>query len=198
MTRIAFSIGVGLRGPIAPGIYEVGSKQIQVDYPETVFFEPVGTIELPKSLSTVFIVSWEDSSGAVANRLRSQGPERLLPILVALEAISQLFLAFKLARIGHSDAFGIRTVGKGDTLFYLPMIDGVPTGDLNVGIKRYEGNNAWRSGADSVDPHGTTALALPHMGGHTLPIARRYIRCFELLEHGFYSEAFIVAFSILD
>lgn len=51
---------------------------------------------------------------------------------------------------------------------------------------------------DLDDPFGTTQLALPHIAAASYPVARRYVRCYELLEHGFYSEAFIVAFSILD
>jgi hypothetical protein len=51
---------------------------------------------------------------------------------------------------------------------------------------------------DIDDFFGTTELALPHIATSTYPVARRYVRCYELIEHGFYSEAFIVAFSILD
>ena len=77
-------------------------------------------------------------------------------------------------------------------------MDGVATGDLNVGLKNYLGNSAWPSATTSTDPHGTTQLALPNIGTGTFPVARRYVRCYELLEHGFYSEAYIVAFSVLD
>jgi hypothetical protein len=116
----------------------------------------------------------------------------------ALGAINELLLAFKLVRIGHSDGRGIRTIGIGDTLLYFSQIDGTNTGDLNVGLKNYAANNAWQGLSTSNDPHGTTALAAPHIASNSYPVARRYVRCYELLEHGFYSEAFIVAFSVLD
>lgn len=136
--------------------------------------------------------------GKTAAKLRSHNFERNIPIYEALDAISELLLSFKLVRVGHSDGLGLRTIGIGDTLVYFSSIDGEQTGDLNIGLKRYGGNNAWPNAEVSADPHDTTSLALPHIGTGTWPIARRYVRCFELLEHGFYSESFIVAFSIFD
>jgi hypothetical protein len=54
------------------------------------------------------------------------------------------------------------------------------------------------TGPDPWDRSGTTELALPHVDADTYPIARRFVRCFELLEHGFYKETVIVAHAILD
>ena len=197
MPQITFTVGIGVRGPIAPGGYMVGRKLIEVSYPPGLNLG-FTVVEFPKSLSTLFIVSWEDRGGKVAAKLRSSSFERHLPIYEALSAISELLLAYKLVRVWHTDGRGLRTIGIGDTLVYFSAIDGKQTGDLNVGLKNYEGNNAWVSAATSADPHGTTELALPHIATQTMPVARRYVRCFELLEHGFYSEAFIVAFSVLD
>jgi hypothetical protein len=187
MADVSFTVAVGIRAPISPGEYAVRSRTINVSYPPAV---NLGTavVELPKSLSILFVVRWEDEAGQIAAQLTSSGYERHLPIYHALEAISELLLAYKLVRIGHADGRGLRTVGIGDTLLYFSSIAGKPTGDLNVGLKNYEGNNAWLGVATTPDPHGTTGLAAPHIG--TL--------CFELLEHGFYSEAVIVAFSVLD
>lgn len=197
MTQISFTVGVGVRGPIAPNIYNIGSKRIEVSYPPSLDLG-FTVVEFPKSLSTLFVVSWDDNDNKIASRLKSSGFERHLPIYEALAAISELLLSYKLVRVGHSDGRGLRTIGIGDTLLYFSKVDGTSSGDLNIGLKNYEGNNAWSGSATSVDPHGTTNIALPHIGTKTVPIARRYVRCFELLEHGFYSEAFIVAFSILD
>ena len=197
MSRVSFTVGVGVRGPIAAGLYTVGRKQIEVSYPPGINLG-FAVLELPKSLSTLFVVSWEDTEGKVASRLNGPGFERHLPIYDALAAIAELLLAYKLVRIGHADGQGLRTIGIGDTLVYFSAIDGVQNGDLNVGLKNYEGNSAWLGVQAEVDPHGTTAIAAPHIGSDSLPLARRYVRCFELLEHGFYSEAFIVAFSVLD
>ena len=197
MAQVSFTVGVGIRGPIAPGTYTVGRKQIEVSYPPGINIG-FAVLEFPKSLSTLFVVSWEDKGGKVASRLNGKGFERHLPIYDALAAIAELLLAYKLVRIGHADGRGLRTIGIGDTLVYFSAVDGVQTGDLNVGLKNYQGNSAWRGVQADVDPHDSTTLAAPHIGTESLPLARRYVRCFELLEHGFYSEAFIVAFSVLD
>jgi hypothetical protein len=197
MAQVSFTIGVGIRGPIAPGTYTVGRKQVDVSYPPGINIG-FAVLEFPKSLSTLFIVSWEDRGGKIASQLSGKGFERHLPIYEALAAIAELFLAYKLVRIGHADGRGLRTIGIGDTLVYFSSVDGVETGDLNVGLKNYEGNSAWLGVQAEADPHSTTAIAAPHVGSDSLPLARRYVRCFELLEHGFYSEAFIVAFSVLD
>lgn len=197
MPHIAFTVAVGVRAPIVPGNYQVRDRTVNVSYPPQVTL-PFGVIALPKSLSTLLVVSWDDGSGRTANWLHSNSFERHLPIYDVLSTISELFLAYKLVRIGHADGRGVRAVGIGDTLFYYSIVDGIPTGDLNVGLKNYEGNNAWLGAAAASDPHGTNPLAYPHIGTATVPLTRRYVRCFELIEHGFYAEAFVVAFSLLD
>lgn len=57
---------------------------------------------------------------------------------------------------------------------------------------------AYPNAIDPDDPSGITQLARSHIASDTYKVARRYVRCYELLEHGFYTEAFIVAFSVLD
>lgn len=193
---ITFFLGIAIRGPIPTGHYQVRDKRLQVLYPPAVNLG-FAQFEMPKSLSTLFIVSWEDASGRTTEQLKSKSFEKHLPIYQALDAISELLLAYKLVRIGHSDGIGIRTIGSGDRLFSWSEVDGQPTGDLNIGLKRYSDNSAWAE-SSTVDPHETTPLAMPHIGADSLPLARRYVRCYELLEHGFYSEAFLVAFSVLD
>jgi hypothetical protein len=189
---------VGIRAPIEPGAYAVREKTVQVSYPDSIATS-VALLQLPKSLSTLFVVSWEDISGTITAQLQSKSHERYLPIYSALEAISDVLRAFKLVRIGHYEGTGLRTIGIGDTLVAFSSIDGCLTGDLNIRLKNYDGNNAWplpdpaRGG-----PYETTKIARPYIGKNTLPIARRYVRCYELVEYGFYAEAFIVAFSVLD
>jgi hypothetical protein len=195
--KIIFTVAVGIRAPITPGEYQVRDRMITVSYP-SILALPTGDIELPKSLSTLLIVTWEDASGKTAPQLQSNGFERHLPIYSVLSSISELFLAYKLVRVGHADGRGVRSVGIGDTLLYFSSVDGNPTGDLNTGLKNYKGNNAWLSAVALPDPHGTNPLAYPHIGTSTVPLTRRYVRCFELIEHGFYAEAFVVAFSLFD
>lgn len=197
MPQIDFTVAVGVRAPIDPGNYQVRDRELEVSYPPRVAL-PAGVVELPRSLSTLFVVRWEDKSGKTARGLRSGGFERHLVIYDVLSTISELFLAYKLVRVGHADGRGVRAVGIGDTLLYFSTVDGNPTGNLNLGLRNYKGNNAWLGAATASDPHGTNALARPHIGTATVPLTRRYVRCFELIEHGLYAEAFVVAFSLLD
>lgn len=191
---ITFHIGVGIQAPIPEGQYNVKNSIIDVQYPLQMNFGR-GPMQLPNGLSTVFCVTWPDIKGMDAANLQSKTHQRHLVIYKALDAINELLQAYKLVRMGHIDACGIRTIGKYDTLFYYSLVDGAPTRDLNVG---------WKANLVSIcttsphDPFDTTTLAKPHIGTATLPVARRFLRCYELLEHGFYTESFIIAFSILD
>lgn len=194
MSEIQFSVGIAVKAPIEAGSYQVGVFNIDVSYP-TIVDLGMGPEQLPIGLSTVFLVKWTDSTKQDGKHLRSQTYHRHLTVHKALGAISELLQAYKLVRMGHIDSCGVRTIGIYDTLFYFSAIDGVPTGDLNV---RFRGQRFASIGSSPHDPFGTTALATPHIGTSTLPVARRYLRCYELLEHGFYSEAFIIAFSIMD
>jgi len=161
-----------------------------------------GRIDLPEDLSTVFTVSWQDTNGRSAKQLRSQSFERNLPIYDALDKINEIILAFKLVRIGDLDGLGLRTVGMGDTLFYFSKINdqyvGNPSFMMRLYGTRWYPQAAAKGVLDPDDLHGTTQLARPHIASDTHKITRRYVRCYELLEHGFYTEAFIVAFSNLD
>lgn len=200
MDTITFCIGISIRGPIAKGDYDVGDAKINVSYPQWINLG-FGRIDLPEGLSTVFTVSWPDTNGRSAKRLRSKSFERNLPIYDALDKINQVILAFKLVSIDKLDGSGLRTVGVGDTLFYFSKINDQYTGTPNLGMKLY--GHSWypraaEKGIDPDDPHKITPLARPHIASNTHKITRRYVRCYELLEHGFYTEAFIVAFSILD
>jgi hypothetical protein len=190
-------VAVGLRGPVEEGTYQIERRTVEVSYPAQVQF-PWGSAELPKSLSTVCKVSWEDVSGETSRRLRSSTYEVHLPIYDVLTTISELFLAFKLARVGHRDGRGLRAVGIGDTLFFSSSIDGVAAGPMNIGLKGYGGNSAWSPSSAPWDTSEATRSALPHVGTSTVPLSRRFVRAFELIEHGFYAEAFLVAFSLLD
>lgn len=108
-------MGMGIRGPIAEGDYNVGDTKISISYPQQVNFGfPQGPIDLPKSLSTVFTVSWQDKDGKTAARLRSKKSfDRLMPIYYAIDKINEILLAFKLVSIGKADGLGLRTTGRG-------------------------------------------------------------------------------------
>ncbi|MEP0924901.1 hypothetical protein [Leptolyngbya sp. ST-U4] len=171
--------------------------EVEVSYPSEIDLGH-GPEMLPNGLSTLFLVTWEDEQDA--GYLQAQTHLRNLVVHRALEAINKLFQAYKLVRIGHIDGCGVRTVGIYDTLFYFSEVDGKSSRDQNVRWRRHVARSyAVSPQAPSFhDPFDTSALAIPHIGGTTYPVARRYIRCYELLEHGFYSEAFIIAFSVMD
>lgn len=196
---IHFVVCLSLRGPIKPGDYRVENATINVSYPDQFALGLPGPIYLPAGASTLFIVSWEDDKRRTAELLKSKSHERHLPIHQVLTLISKLLMAFKLVRIGHADGMRIRTVGISDTLFFYSLVDGRPTGNLNIGLRLDPKLHPWAAtGWDPWDRSGTTEIALPHVDADTYPIARRFVRCFELLEHGFYKETVIVAHAILD
>lgn len=199
MSQISYLIAVGIRGPIVEGDYVVDRYRISVSYPTTVNVGLPSPLELPKSKSTLFVVNWQDNDRD-KEKLLGSSFHRHLVIYKALAAINEVLLAFKMVRVGHADGTGLRTIGLDDTLFHFALVDDKPAGNLNVRLKMYGRDYDWAKSAeqDQDDPHGSTKLAIPHIGTGTFPVARRYVRCFELLEHGFYTEALIVAFSILD
>ncbi len=73
MDIITIYLGMGIRGTIAEDDYSVGDAKISVSYPAQINpptnFGFSKTIDLPKSLSTVFKVSWRDKDGKTAARL---------------------------------------------------------------------------------------------------------------------------------
>jgi hypothetical protein len=197
---ITFCVGMGIRGPIAIGDYNVGYAKISVSYPQQINLG-FGRIDLPEGLSTVFTVSWSDTNGRSAKRLRSKSFERNLPIYDAIGKINEIILAFKLVSIEKLDGLGLRTVGIGDTLFYFSKINDQYIGTPNLKMMLYGHSyypRAAEKGIDPNDPHRITQLARPHIASDSHKVTRKYVRCYELLEHGFYTEAFIVAFSNLD
>ena len=188
MRKISYVIGIAIQPPIADGVYHVGKFCVEVSYPTIINFGVIET-ELPRGMSTVFVVSWVDEKDDAAN-INSNTYHRNLVIYKALTAINEILQACKLVRIGHLAGCGIRTIGIYDTIFHFPMIDDKPNGSFNS-IFRH-GQNLTASLNENAE------LAKPHISNPTLPVARRFTRCYELLEHGFYSESFIVSFSIMD
>jgi hypothetical protein len=148
----------------------------------------------------MFQVRWEDLTGEIIAKLRSKGAERFSPLYYALDHINELLLAYKLVRIGHLNGSEVRTIGETDCLFYVSFINGHQTNDLNMRLRTHGGTNRWGAAhpIHPEDPLGTTELALPHIGQSTFPTGRNFVRCFELIEHGYYTETLIVAFAILD
>ena len=177
------TICLGLRAPIKIGTYMVDGTKIDVSYPD--YWNVGGTrLELPRGLSSLFTMRWFEN--------KAVKPARQERTLKALDIINELLLAFALVRVGQLDGCGVRTVGLNDTLIYIISVDGQDI-EVNVRLK-----NAYNFGTPAEDPFDATSMALPHIGTNTLPVARRYVRCHELLDHGFYSECAIVAFSIMD
>lgn len=198
--QIDYHIVVAVLGPIISGNYEVGKTTIQVSYPPFINIASCGLAPLPNGLSTMFRVMWEDSTGEIVKQFRSKGLERHEPLYYALEQINELLLAYKLVRIGHINGSEVRTIGEADCLLRAPFVNGKQTGELNIKLRTYGGTNRWgfAIAKHPEDPLGTTELALPHIGKTTFPIGRKFARCFDLIEHGYYTEALVVSFAILD
>jgi hypothetical protein len=148
----------------------------------------------------MFQVRWEDKTGEIVAKLQSKGAKRFEPLYYALEQINELLLAYKLVRIGHINGSEVRTIGEADCLLYVTLINGRQTTDLNMHLRTHGGTNRWGfvNAKHPEDPLGTTELALPHIGQPTFPIGRKFARCFDLIEHGYYTETLVIAFAILD
>jgi hypothetical protein len=148
----------------------------------------------------MFAVRWVDTNGETVEKLKASGIERFAPFHYALEQINEFLLAFKLVRVGQINGLEIKTIGEADCLLRAPFINGQHTGELSSLIKTPGPLNPWRfaNAKHPDDPLGTTALALPHIGQSTFPIGRKLARCFDLFDHGYYNEALIIAFAILD
>lgn len=106
----------------------------------------------------------------------------------ALSHISELLATFKLMTVGTLFGRQVRTVGVADALAYTSFVNGKHTGDVNIAhVGRQVGN-----------AQVTTELVRPYVASEHYPIARRYVRCFELIELGLFREAIVVAHAILD
>src|SRR6266704_3923908 len=97
----------------------------------------------------------------VAAQLASKGFARNLPIHIALDFINKMLLAFKLVKIDHADAVGLRTVGLSDTLFFFGECGGATSG-LNMRIRLDPREYPWAAHLVWPDAEGATELAIPH------------------------------------
>jgi hypothetical protein len=185
--EIEARLALAICAPINPGDYVVRDVTISVSYPTQITVGPQ-IIDLGRGIATTFAVRFRDTKDDFASDLRKYHGSRQLLFFV-LERINELLIAYKLVRVGHLDGWGIRTVGEYDVICRGTLVD-------RQMHEVVASPAALRQG--SYDPLETTALAKQHIATNTFPLARRYLRCFELLEHGFYSESLIVAFSILD
>lgn len=190
MNVITYTLCVLFRGPISPGDYAVRSAMVKVSYPSD---SPVPFMaelfSYPHEWSTRFDVTWNDPDGKDVERIR-RGAELIGMVThKAFDYVNELLLNFKMVTLGTTYGHGIRTLGDGDLVCDMYQIDQngvVPFRLMTLKIHRENG-----------DPI-VSELARKHLSTETFPIGRRFVRCVELYEHGFYSEAFIVAFSILD
>ncbi|ELL0561718.1 hypothetical protein Q6U64_004218 [Vibrio vulnificus] len=194
-STVKYVIGLGIRAPIKSGLYKVDSKEIIVSYPRN--FDFGIKLELPKSLSTQFEVTWDDPVSY--GRLKSDTHERFLPKYEAMAAINKLLLAFKLARIGNSEGSGVRSVGSCDQLYSYALVDN-SSQDLILGlmIQQQDYPHLMPNAQHPEDNAGTTDIAKRYIDNDEPVIAKRIVRSFELIELGLFSESFLVSFSILD
>jgi len=193
---IEYTIVIGMICPLEPGNYQVGGTQVEISFPREIpFGYPVGSVRLserlPEEVSTVFRVRWPDHGGKIEARFRAKGFEVHLSLEKAFRAINQLISAYKLVRVGHSEGITLRTVGVADTLLYECFIGS--NGPLIVN-RRLHGSG----GPNEATRKETNDLARPHIEPGTYPVARRFLKCFELFDRSYYNETTVLAHSILD
>lgn len=198
--NIHFRIIASIRAPIIEGNYSVKDKIVSVSYPKQIDLGAgAGLIDLPKSLSTCFDIIWIETDKRVVEKLQSLTSQRHHLLFDILEYINEILTAFKLVRIGHSEGSGVRRIGKSDILMYFCLLENKPIlMNLGLQIQQQDYPHLLPNSTHPQDTHGTTEIAIEHIGKKNYPIIRKFIRCFELIELGFYSEALLVSFSILD
>lgn len=215
--RIEAHLAVAIRGPLLPGIYRLNEAEIIVSYPSSA--QLLGKEwELPRGLCTTLVVAWAEKDGRPRKEVIAfYHDSATRPALGrALTYINQLFMAYKLARLNHIDTRHIRTVGEADVLYFYVLADGEQVGTSSSSMaligfpqaapQTFEAIQVKDGKAETViyedmsqfDPYSTTFLAVQHFAGKTHPEGRRLVRCFELEEHGYYAEALIIAFAVLD
>lgn len=205
-------LGLCIRGPLLPWQYKVGGAVIDVSYPRT--YPLTGQEwELPLGITTVLIIKWQEATTKTLEEVLAlySGVESN-PLFTALSYVNQLFLAYKLAKINHIDTMHIRTVGEADALFHYSFVNDKQVGTINMSSLLTNFAQAAPRVMQAIGPTGLetielvgdydqtfiTGNAVQHLSSSTRPISRRFIRCLELSEHGYYTEALIIAFSILD
>lgn len=192
---IEYQIAVGFRGKIAAGAYYAGEKTVLVSYMPDDAFEY--DINLPQELTTLFRVVWFDVDGETATQLRSGTYAKFQPEKDAISAINAVIQAFKLVRLRWGVALGIRSVGAIDVLLSAPFVNGDRLW-LTTRKPPAPGAAYYNAAEAEREVRTSAVLARPHIGTPTFPVARRYVRCFELFDAGLYEEAIIIAHSILD
>lgn len=86
MSKITYIIVAGIKGLIKEGTYAVNEAKVTVSYPNAI---NVGfRVTLPRALSTLFQVTWDDLDHKDANNLRSKSFARELPLYKALDSIN--------------------------------------------------------------------------------------------------------------
>ncbi|MEQ1950986.1 hypothetical protein [Mesorhizobium sp. CN2-181] len=175
-------IGALVAEVIPPGKYEIENAIVTISYPDHITLAHF-SFRLPVGYYTVFQVAWPEQS----SKRSSDGSS----VVRAIDYINALVNDFKLPNVGHLSLLKLRTMGLGDVLFWTEIVDGKAVNGPNIRVP----NEAWdptaaRPSANSFRRH--LERDAPHQ------VARRFVKCFELLEVGFYSEVVIVAHAILD
>lgn len=188
---VELSLVIGIRTLLAEGEYQVEGFKITVSYDFSLPHFNLSNVPLGQRRATFVVVSWHDDGEKIRGQLtgRTGNGDHLRPLLKALEKVNKLFLAINLSWIGHAYSDGARTVGKDDIWMEFCSINS----EVVPGLTTSGNFIPFTEDLDSV-----TEKVTPHIDEETFPVARRFIRCFELIGHGFYTESLIVSFSILD
>lgn len=188
---VKLSMVIGIKAPLDEREYTIDEFKVTLSYDFSLPHFKLSNVPLGQRTATFIEVSWFDDGEKITKQLtdHSAKGDHLRPVLKALGAVNKLFLAFNLQYIGHAYSTGVRTVGSDDVLLRYCSINNQVIPGLNMSREFLP---------ETEDLVTITEKVLPHVENNTFPVARRFIRCFELIDHGFYAESLIVSFSILD
>lgn len=193
LDTIKLSMVIGIKAPLAERDYIINDFTITISYDFSLPHFKLNNISLGQRRATFVEVTWYDDGEKIKNQLTGSSTrgDHLRPVLKALDSVNKLFLSFNLQWVGHSYSSGVRTVGSDDVWMRYCSINNQIISGLNMS------RDIFPSSEDG-DVVSITEKIIPHIKKDTFPVARRFIRCFELINHGFYAESLIVSFAILD
>lgn len=182
---------VCIRGPLAPGSYPVGSAIIEVSYPTSLSNVLFNRSWVPPlRMSTFLVISWPEDDNRELEEARKHWGRTIGPAkFKALDFANRLFGAYKLAELNHLYTATIRTLGDTDVLYHRATLDGT---EVSTQVSHCV------FAQEEIADNSISRSAQEHISGETKPISRRIVRCFELAEHGYYTEALIVTVALLD
>jgi hypothetical protein len=182
-----YQIWVKLKLGLPAGNYTVGEYEILLDYPSSAPGRP-----RPYQSQNQDIVRFDVKFTYMPSRNEQEDLRSTLLFQVlydgCLDALGKLLTSVKLVSAGTAFGTGPRQIGRSDVLAMYGFSDG------SQKISQFNFTTVALQ-----DPFATKYAALSdEYRGARFAIAMRLLRCMELSGVGFHTEAFLVAFSVLD